>query len=456
MATLGQRIKAAWRAWQRGATAPWGGSKASFPLLVPAWQQGKPEWKLIDFSAYVDQGYSLNAIIYSAIAYKARQCSAAPLRVYEGDPKHGVVVEDHELSDLIARPNEYQSQLEFQQQATVYLNVAGNNYCFVKRQAGRDVPAALYNLRPDRVFIIPKKDGIKGFAYYPEGRQADPIPILPRDIIHTRLPNPGDHLEGLGYGLSPISPMARNADVDNKVTWFLKKLFDSGLMPPLVVSYDFPLDEDTIGETRSRFREVYGGVDQWTDPLIFGRDGKVDRLGYAFDELDMSPVDFRNETRMLGPFGVHPILVGAHIGMERSTFSNYEEARRAFWEDTFVPETLLFQADYRYFLSLPDEGLWTAFDFSEVPALRKNVTELVDAAYKMWQMGTPAHAAYDAVGLQVPELPQGDTGYLPLNLVPIGRLPGSEPEEAPASTPAGAEDGPEEDAALKKKIGSTA
>ena len=85
--------------------------------------------------------------------------------------------------------------------------------------------------------------GIMGYLYIPEGKShREGIPMLAKDVGHVKLPNPGDPLEGLGYGLSPISPLARSADVDNMITSFLKLFFERGAIVPGLLKFNIKLD----------------------------------------------------------------------------------------------------------------------------------------------------------------------------------------------------------------------
>lgn len=213
------------------------------PFLWPTYVDDQPQWQMVDFQAYVNEGFNLNTLIYSAIMYKCRAQIAAPLRAYTGDVQDPELLPpDDALSRLVDRPNPHQSMVEHRQQAICYLNIAGDNYALLDRPRPTAPPEAMYNLRPDRVLIVPGKEKgvstIRGYVYVPEGKSAfsnangatraqmvdngRAVMISPADMIHTKFPNPLDPLEGMGYGLSPISPLARSADVDNSITHFLK------------------------------------------------------------------------------------------------------------------------------------------------------------------------------------------------------------------------------------------
>ena len=402
------------------------------PYTFPMFVNGQPQWQMGDFAAYVAEGFDLNAVIYSAIMYKAKAIAKARLRAYTGDPENPERLPgNHPLAQLVARPNPSQSWLEFQQQRAVYLNVAGNSYTWLDRPARAALPTALYNLRPDRMLIIADRSSLKGFAYVPENGNAH-IPFLAQDVMHVKFPNPDDPLEGLGYGLSPMAPLAQAGDVDNAVTGFLKLFMERGAIPSGLIKTKQPLDDDGVQRVKRRWAEQYGGYQNWTDIGVLDVDSEYQRLGMTFQEKGFDGLDARNESRMLGPFGVPPILIGTRFGLERSTFSNAEEARRTCWEDTLLPELDLFQADDEYYLR-SDDGAFVAYDTSTIPALQKNVPQLVQAAKTLFDMGTPRDVAYAAVGLKVEPTAGGQQGYLPASLVPVADAEGAA-SEPPAMT----------------------
>jgi hypothetical protein len=167
---------------------------------------------------------------------------------------------------------------------------------------------------------------------------------------------------------------------------------------------------------------MYGGSEKWTEIGILDQGGSYQRIGTSFDEMGFEAIDERNESRILGPLGVPPILIGTRMGLARATYSNYAEARRAYWEDTAIPEQTLFEVEHQYYLQ-SDDGGFVAYDRSKVPALQQDVPTLTDAAHKMWQMGVPANRAFSAVGLQVGDIPGGDVSWLPVSIMPAGAEP---------------------------------
>lgn len=417
MAGVRERLRAAVQGW-RLAGARAGGDGARTPALVwPTRMLGQPSWNLIDLQSYINYGFSLNSIIYSAIMYKVRACSSAPLQAFErrvGDGERLVrLPADHPLARLLERPNPFQSAYSFHALNTVYFNLAGNAFIYLARERAGALPYAMYPLRPDCVRIIPDREAGKpvvGFVYIPDGGAlADGFPILAEDMIHVKLPNPGDPLNGAGYGLSPLSALARSANIDNDVTTFLKAFFERGAMFQTVLKFDTMLSPDEASRARERFEEVYGGVEKWSRVVVLDQGGSVERLTPTFEEMGFEVIDARNEARILGPFGVPPILTGTRLGLSASTYANYELARKAFWQDTMLPELRLFQDEYQRYLGSVD--IVVRFDFSDVPALRDDRLAQTQAALNLARMGVPPRQAFAAVGLEVEAFPGDDQAW---------------------------------------------
>lgn len=423
------RAKAAYKFFKHGFRyVPGGRETKKLPYIWPNFLTGQPQWSIIDFGSYAQEGFNENAVVYSAIMYKVRALIAAPLRAYSGTPEEPELLPpEHLLTQLVTRPNVWQSWSEFQGLAEVFLNLSGNCYIYLDKE---NIPWAMYLLRPDQVRIVPKPGGkeLMGFLYIPSGKsQVDAVPYLPEDIIHIRLPNPLDPLDGMGYGLAPLSPAARSTNVDNEVTRYLQLFFQKGAMPPGLLKYDMPLDDADVTRARTRWQEIYGGVDNWTDVAVLDQGGQYERLGLSFDEMGFGPIDERNEARMSMVFGVPPILIGTRLGLTRSSYGKaYEEARKAFWEDTMIPTLRMFETEYQHYLG--DNGVFVAFDLSQVPALSPSATEKRETAGEAFQRAGITRNEYRAA-LHLDPIEGGDVYIMPFNMaeVPAGVKP--KPEE---------------------------
>jgi len=365
--------------------------EADLPYTWPVWAEGTPDPSPSTMATMAQEGYSANAIIYSCIARKAESAALAPPRAYVGErDAPEPLPDDHPLAQILRWPNRYMSWFELQEMCIVYLELDGNVFLYKAREDQNGPVVGLYPLRPDRVRPVPKGGQILGYVY--DGQDTGMFqglePFLPDEIIHIKYPNPDDPFEGLGRGASPLASIVRTVDLDNANTTFLTQFFRNAAVPFGLLTTKVKLIDEEVERIRARIRAQYAGMRNWHEMMILDADAEYQRLGLNLQELDFSSLDARNEARICAVLRVPSIIAGAKIGIERSTYNNYGEARRSFWEDTLVPM-------YRRFEDALNAGMrdefedrpWIAYDFSAVPALAEPVIDRDKRTVEAWRAG---------------------------------------------------------------------
>jgi len=393
----------------------------AFPFMLPNWtDSGEFHWNMTSVQSYMEEGFGKNAVIYSAIMHKVRALTQAPLRAYTGDEdKPKFAPKDSPLALLAKRPNSFQSCMEFMQQCVVYKNLSGNCFIYMEKPSRLStLPTAMYSLRPDRIKILSQNGKLAGYMYKPEGYQGTEggFPILPEYMIHIRYPAAIDPLEGQGYGMSPIQPAAYSADVDNQFSKFLYMFFRHGGVGLAALEFEMPLNDPQIARIRTEWQELYGGAENWPKPLVLDNKGKYHALTPPFKDLASREIDGRNESRILGPLGVPGMLVGMASAMDRATFSNYEQADKAFWQTTMNADLLLFEVEFEHYLR--DGEMFVKFDKSQVPALQLDMKQLADTWGVLVDRGMPPVIAAKVVGIEVERYEGDDISYLPSGTKP--------------------------------------
>jgi len=419
-------------------------SRKKTPLKVNRSLTTQPQWSMVDYESFYNEGFSANSVIYAAIMVKVRAISQVDLvavapQTESDDSENFVVIEpnnirhdftlnefatdeNQRLANLLNRPNKYMSGSEFQQLQTTFLNLTGNAFTVIVREKSTNIPVSMWPLNPQHIQIVPSEDGeLLGYIYSPKGNAlAEGLPILPGDMMHVKLPNPADPLQGLGFGLSPIAPLAKSADVDNQLTTFLKVFFEHGAMPSGAIKLkDMMLDEDSIAEIKEKFMATYGNYENWADVAVLDMTMDYERIGLTFDEMDFSNLDQRNESRMLLPFGVPAEIMPIRLGLEGSTFANKEEARKWFWQDTMNYELNLFLDEYKAFLTTESKAI-PKWDLTKVDALKENTKEQIEGAVALIGTGVPPNVAFKVVGLEVENYDGIDKPVQPSN--PFGNF----------------------------------
>jgi len=157
------------------------------------------------------------------------------------------------------------------------------------------------------------------------------------DILHLRLsPDPDYPL----WGYSPLAAALSEIDLDNAITEFTTALMENGAVTTHVFTTKNPVDETEIERIGRRWKQRRGGPTHAGELVVIdGTEGALTRAGLAIGSREMGLADLRKqiEARILSALNVPPIVVGAVVGLENATYSNYMQARLAFHEENTDP-----------------------------------------------------------------------------------------------------------------------
>ena len=301
---------------------------AAVPLNYDVGQATYPD---ANYANFASEGYAKNEIVHACIRELAT-AAASPRYMVQAPSTDGGTVEVTSglLYDLVTRPNSTDNWYSFIEQLVTYLQVAGNAYIYKERTRGNRV-TALKILRPDRMRIIGASYGAAGFVYE-VGGQDHYLPV--EDMCHLSLPNPAGDL----YGLSPLQVLSRIVNLDLNMTDFAKVYFQNAGVPSGLLKLRRRLNTQEEASTiRSRWRSQFGGRNNFHRIAILDEDADYQQMASAPKDMAMSELHDLTESRICAVFGVPAILVGANVGLQRSTYSNYREARLAFHSETLEP-----------------------------------------------------------------------------------------------------------------------
>ena len=256
-------------------------------------------------------------------------------------------VDEHPLLALLARPNRRQAGRDFREALVGYLLVSGNAYIEAVTAAaegglgfteaeGR--PRELHALRPDRMKVVPGPDGWPTAYDYSVGgrtvRFADPGEGRLQPILHLAQFHPlNDH-----YGFAPIEAAAVALDIHNAAGAWNKALLDNAARPSGALVYQAKeggnLSAEQFERLKGELEAGFMGARNAGRPLLL--EGGLDWKALSLTPKDMDFMAAKNGAarEIALAFGVPPMLLGIPGD---NTYSNYQEANRAFWRQTVLP-----------------------------------------------------------------------------------------------------------------------
>jgi HK97 family phage portal protein len=335
---------------------------------------GQPVWSGRNYAAFADEGYRRNVVAYSAINKIADAVASVPWMVFRGDQE----LTAHPILDLLKRPNPMQSGAQYMRAKVGFFLLSGNTY-EERVTVGGNV-RELYQLRPDRVQIIPGATGFPiAFEYKYAGRcvrfDVDPA-SMDADVRHIKSFNPLDDW----YGMSAIEAGAYAVDQNNEAMKWMQSLLQNSARPSGAMSTPDgkDLSDDQFNRLKAQIEDQYAGAQNAGRPMLL-------EGGLSWQQMGMSPVDMQIiETKYSSArdvalaLGVPPQLIGIPGD---NTYANYQEARLAFWEDTVMPLLDLIADDWNAWLAEP-AGVQLRPDLDQIPAIADKRATLWDMADK--------------------------------------------------------------------------
>jgi HK97 family phage portal protein len=358
---------------------PKGGAYSSY---FPTYEVTSPQYVQPNAYTLAQLGYRTNEVAYACIDLWMKTISEAPMKVY--DKKTGEEVEGHPFTEFMEHPTPDLSQADFWNAVTMYLKIAGT-MAWEKE----------FNMIGDVINIWPM---MPQYCSYMRGERRllatvryQPYTGLPYLDIDRSKCVIFSYVDPLYYGLKPFSPTAVLADVigvDNDMTVMLQSFLRNGAFVSGLLKTEQLIDEDDAKFAREKWQEVHGGKSNAGNVAVLGKGIEFQATGMNFRDMVFPEVDARNEIRICMVYGVKPILLSAKAGMDRSTFSNYEEARKAWYEENVTSEwSFLEDRITRDLLRHFDEDLnhVAMFDRSKIKALqedRDSAWKRADEAFK--------------------------------------------------------------------------
>lgn len=301
--------------------------------LLAMHHTGRPRWTARNYAALSREGYARNPIVYRSVRMIAEAAASVSLLcVVDGERQA-----DHPLLDLLHAPNDRQSAADFFEMVYGHLLVSGNAY--LEAVFGAQDLRELHSLRPDRMRVVPGRDGWPEAYDYVVGRQSlrfhqtgERGGILP--ILHLTLFNPQDD----HYGLSPLEAAHTSLDIHNAAAGWNKALLDNSARPSGALVYASAeagnLSDEQFERLKKELEEGYQGAMNAGRPLLL--EGGLDWKSMSLSPRDMDFIEAKNGAarEIALAFGVPPMLLGIPGD---NTYANYAEANRAFWRQTVLP-----------------------------------------------------------------------------------------------------------------------
>lgn len=339
-----------------------------------------------NYEQYSEETYLKNIICYRCIEEIARSAASPSWNLYRiVGAGNDVQIDDHPVLDLLKRPNPSESWNFLILKAIGYLCLAGNSFIerVMLKTVQEEFPKELYILRPDKIKIhLNKNTGrLKHYEYRSGGGsgviyEIDPI-TLQSDLLHLKLFHPINDFWGAG----PVEPSARTIDSSNEASdWNLSLLRNQG-RPGMVFTLVGDISDDEFTRFERSLNEKFSGAENVGKNLLLTGENGTKAEPYSFSPHEMEFIEGNRELArgIALAWGVPPMLLGIPGD---NTYSNYKEARLAFWEGTVTFYLNLLRGELNNWLFTNEQRLKIDYITDDIPALEPRQESKWDRAEK--------------------------------------------------------------------------
>ena len=355
---------------ERKAADPWTITDVRAALTVNTLVHGPGARELLGGHRNADG----NSAVYACLQVIATALAEPPLRVYRVRAGERVELDNTPLGELLVRPNPHLTMAQLLGYLSNCLHVDGNAY-WRKLRAGNDLTGnvvELWPISPSRIQPRTTEPGdfISFYRYYVRPGVYEDLP--PENIVHFRMGiDDADHR----LGLAPLKRLLREVSSDEAATFYADTLLSHLATPGLYAEFDKDapaIDQAQADELKRRIAALYGGGNAGS--VGVGSPGmKLSQIGFSPEQMDLKVLHRVPEERIAAVLGVPAVVAGLGAGLDRSTYSNFAEAREAFTEMKLVP-TWRSIADTVTMALVPDfassRDVVAAFDLDDVRALQ--------------------------------------------------------------------------------------
>ena len=351
--------------------------------------------------------------VYASVNAKAREVMNIDWRLFEVDGEDHTERPEHEVLDLLDSVNDNMTGFELKYLISACLDLTGNAYLYLEGVKGdMDKAKAIHLMPPDKVRpVIDKRSWpyqLVGFKFKTEAIE---MQFQPYEVIHFRLPNPGNFFEGMGG----VQAGAEYIDNDNYAMEFNRKFFINGARPAGFLESDM-VSETQIEVLKIGFANMHEGVDNMNRIGVLPKGVKWTPSGSNPKDMDFKNMSEDMRDRILAMFGVSRTILGtAESDTNRATA---ETADYVFSKRVVKPHmTLICGFLNEKLIPRYGDDLYITF-IDPVPEDKAFRTIEMQAAVGSQPVLTPNEARDEFMGLG--PVDGGDTLFVSTSFAPVG------------------------------------
>jgi HK97 family phage portal protein len=350
------------------------------------------------------QSFRASHLVHSCTKKIGEKMSTIEWELYQLRGLKARELEQHELLDLLAKPNPMMSGSQLFEITSIYLSLLGQCYWYKARDARGQVNE-LWLMRPDLTSIVPNNDG--SIAYYKFLLGGKETRYAAEDVIHFKEPDPlSDYY---GYGAVQAVMETIRADVYAK-KWNTRFFYNSA-RPDAILTTEQKIGKADREEIREKWVQKYGGWDNAHRVAVLSHGLDYKQISVSQRDMDFANMRIANRDDILMALQVPKTVIGVTDDVNRA---NADAGIYVFLSETIKPkmDKITDFLNMKLVEEFGDDLL--LYDIDPTPADNAARDDHYIKAHNKWLTTNEIRIeeGYDPID-------GGDYIYMPLSLVPM-------------------------------------
>lgn len=335
----------------------------------------------------LEEAYKLNSVVGACTRFLGRSATDPELEigmwVGTGQEREWETVQkDIPIAEVLQQPHQNGSFATFVERYVQALALTGVSGVHKRRGPSGEI-VELWPRPTSWVKMIPGKGSqmFSGFKINP----SEEI-ILPEDMLLSMFPDPTNPARGCG----PLELAVRDFQSDMERENYIGEMLRNVSVPGLKIFTERVLSDREYNRLKEKLDDSGGRGRRGQHLIVQGAGGKsqIDD-SVPLKDLDWPGLSNLSEARICSAFGVSPILIGARVGLQHATYSNYEQAKRATYEVTMRPLWTFIEDEWTraFFRDEGEPQLRFRFRYDKLPQFQEDETARTDRAVKQYTAG---------------------------------------------------------------------
>jgi HK97 family phage portal protein len=163
------------------------------------------------------------------------------------------LVEEHAALVVLNKPNDFFTRQELFESGQQHVDLTGEGWTIIYRIG--NVPAELWNVRPDRITVVENAQNfLVGYIY--TDSESKEHPIRKEDMLSIRMPNPKDPYRGMG----PVQTLLDQIGGSKLAAQYRRAFFANGARPGAIIKIRTGMSDDDFDQLVARYNANHKGV----------------------------------------------------------------------------------------------------------------------------------------------------------------------------------------------------